>query len=529
MNFLFYESGRRTYYIGRANGKNENIGWHVKGKMGGLWIDNTRLISSITLLKGSEVLVSDKFVNNIYHKSLIFGETQLEFAAHPNEPAFSVQLSNYQPEHVLKICVDPSATWLKHESFNPILKIKRKRTGAVVTISLNAKRKFVLHTNTSLIGIRDREIIITPSSKPLTCVICDHGIDFSFDEIVNAKNSFYSRYLPQYRKDITFWVQLNALDLYFARESGEGYAAGLPEFPWWFGIDSVYTGLGLLHTPQIELVKASIENLAKHGNGVAPHEVTLTGHVYAKARTNEIPAFAYLVTRYVSLTDELYLMELVDRAFEKLFNILNDDGYPVGEGVVEVPGTSNFAMLDTASWFYALMLELNDTGLINHLRYSTQAKVLLEKLQGNFPNIWNNGELFYDAVSGEKRLFEGHFIQIYPLTFGLVPKELGKKVIKRMKKEGFFTEKGMIHSLPLNIFEAGEYGPTDKNSIVWSLPTILALKAAKNYEDVELEIKMLEALNSALKRGMPGSIPEILPEGGCIVQAWNAFLADVLR
>ncbi|AKI97607.1 hypothetical protein [Kosmotoga pacifica] len=529
MNSTFYESGRKVYYFGRTNGKNEDIGWHVRGKMGGLWFENVRLFSSITLSRGDDILTPDKFTNNIHHKILVFGETALKFVAHPHESTFAISLADYKPNDALNFQVDPTPTWLEEEKLTPVFEIVRRRAETVIIVSLNEKRKFFIRANTPSVKIKDDIITIIPQSNPLTCTISGDSVTHvPFDSVVGVKKEYYSKFLPADKEDIKFWAQLNALDLYFEREAGEGYVAGLPEFPWWFGIDSVYTGLGLLRTSQIELVKASIENLARFGDGLAPHEVTTAGRIYARARINELPAFAYLVTRYVALTGEVSFMKLVDTACKRLLSSINKDGYPVGEGIVEVPGTEASAMLDSASWFYKLLFELESSGLIDHLECRSETKPLLEKLHKNFIKVWGNEELFFDAISGGEKYFFGHFIQIYPLALELVPKEYGKRALETMKERGFFTNNGMIHTLPLEMFEAGEYGPTDKNSIVWSLPTALALKAAINYGDTQLEAHMRSSFEEALKIGMPGAIPEILPDGGCTVQAWNAFLVDVL-
>ncbi len=529
-DLYLYESGRRVYYFGRSNGDNEGVGWHVKGKMGGLWFEDVRILSSVKLLRGEKNLIPDKFINNLYYKTLNYGKTKLNFVAHPTDYFFAIYLENLEPEDELVLYLDQTPLWLENEIYSKELKVYKKPPKTIIFRPLKQNRNISITVDNAFVHVDNGKVFFRSKMGSLLCLISMNSRnEMDFTSIVETKQDYYSKYLSEGdNDDLKFWAQLNALELYFERESGKGYVAGLPEFPWWFGIDTVYTALGLLKTPQLPLVKSSINNLAYYGNGIVPHEVTTAGRIYAKGRMNEVVSFAYLALRYVLETGEMDFLELIDKAVEILIPALDRNGYPIGEGIIEIPGTEKSALLDVACWFYKLLDELKRESLINSLKQGKELTAIFEKIERNFFGVWRNGKnLFYDAIKGDKKHFAGHFIQIYPLAMGLVPYQEGKKVLEMMKKVGFFNEIGMIHSLPLEKYDAGNYGGQDKNSIVWSLPTLLALKAAKKYADMELMDILIKSIKKSLHLGTRGALPEILPNGGCTVQAWNAYLLDI--
>lgn len=529
-DFYFYESGRKLYYFGRLSGNNEHIGWHITGKMGGLWFGNTRILSSVKLLKKGENIVPSGFINKLYYRTLYYGKTRLNFLAHPLERLLVLYLENAEPDHELALYLEQIPTIPGGGAHRIKLKILKRLPLTIISILLNHGERIFITVKNASVHIHDDSIVLRPKMKPLLCIISEDAgasskVDFA--SMVRIKQDYYSRYLPRNDDSLRFWAQVNALELYFERKTGRGYVAGLPEFPWWFGIDTVYTALGLLKTPQLPLVRSSISNLAHYGNGLVPHEVTTTGTVHARGRMNEIVSFAYLVLKYTLETGEREFLELIDEAMKIIMPNLDENCYPVGEGIVEVPGTERLASLDVACWFYKLLEELS--GFSHLLKQGRELLSIFETVRKNFFKVWKSDRtLFYDMIKGNRKYFIGHFIQIYPLAMGLVPHPEGKQILEIMKNSGFFNEIGMIHSLPIKKYDAGNYEGEDKNSIVWSLPTLLALKAARNYADKELLDKLLNSLQESLHLGMKGALPEILPQGGCIAQSWNAYVLEIV-
>ena len=99
------------------------------------------------------------------------------------------------------------------------------------------------------------------------------------------------------------WAKINCQML--ARDvpgRGLGAGAGLPTYPWWFGIDCEYAALPMLQTGQFDLVKATL-NLLKQTSeqhnvdepGRVIHELTTTSVVYNPGNLVETPAFVRAV------------------------------------------------------------------------------------------------------------------------------------------------------------------------------------------------------------------------------------------
>ena len=84
-------------------------------------------------------------------------------------------------------------------------------------------------------------------------------------------------------------------------EVGTGIAAGIPDYPWWFGVDSEYSLKGYMAIGQTETVYKTIELLdsiseaTPMGNGKIVHEVSTNGVVFNPGNINETPQYASLI------------------------------------------------------------------------------------------------------------------------------------------------------------------------------------------------------------------------------------------
>lgn len=540
-DFLFYESGRRIFYVGRCSGNNEEIGWHVRGKMAGLWTNRFRVFSSITLEKAGQVLLPVEFENRIVGKQIEYYSGKLCFLAHPEVGLFYIEAKALPKGCILRLKMDSTAVWLESDSWviqNQHIQGDRFQWQL---FHRDTQQFHTLYGQACGATIRKQDNcwLIQPNEHNTdTGVSCEiriqidqpPGLPFAQAEV--QKRDYYRTFLSAFQDNLFFWAQLNSLDLFFENEQGAGFVAGLPEYPWWFGIDSIYTCLGLLNRPaMIPLVRKNIENLLKWGDGLPLHEVTTTGKVHARARMNELLAFAFLLVRYTHQTGDNLFQESLEYTLRHIFRHVGTDGFPIGEGIIEVPTPPSPRYLDCACWWIRLLKELSTFPfLFSALNYRFQVNTIFQKVQHSLKTLWktSNG-LFYDYRTTEVGCFEGHFIQIYPFELGLLEEEEGKKSFQVLHEQGFFNAQGMIHSLPLHSFEAGDYGKGIKNELVWSLPTLLALRAASQYGQHDLYQRLLDCFYKGLNSGMKGAIPELfsqpeIPNLGCIVQGWNGYL-----
>ena len=67
-------------------------------------------------------------------------------------------------------------------------------------------------------------------------------------------------------------------------EIGRGLGAGMPDYPWWFGVDNEYTLKGAIVTGRKDLVYQTIELIHRlsesNGNGRIVHEVSTNGVIF---------------------------------------------------------------------------------------------------------------------------------------------------------------------------------------------------------------------------------------------------------
>jgi glycogen debranching enzyme len=96
-------------------------------------------------------------------------------------------------------------------------------------------------------------------------------------------------------------------------EIGIGLSAGLPDYPWWFGGDAVYSLQGVLATGDHELAKNAIILLEKvsketNGNGRIIHEVSTNGSVYNPGLLSETALCITLLRNYFAWTGDKELI-----------------------------------------------------------------------------------------------------------------------------------------------------------------------------------------------------------------------------
>lgn len=139
---------------------------------------------------------------------------------------------------------------------------------------------------------------------------------------------------------------------------GRGLCAGLPDYPWWFGVDNEYTLKGLIATGRKDLVYSTIELIHSisektNGNGRIVHEVSTNGAVFNPGNINETPQFASLIWEVFCWTgDKAFLNKYfptIEKGLDWLLKENDKDGnlLPDGFGMMEIHGM-NSEMIDVA-------------------------------------------------------------------------------------------------------------------------------------------------------------------------------------
>jgi glycogen debranching enzyme len=156
---------------------------------------------------------------------------------------------------------------------------------------------------------------------------------------------------------------------------GRGVGAGLPEYPWWFGIDTEYAALPMLQSGQFELVRDTLRLLMRQSEAHNPaergrvlHELSTTGVVFNAGNMVETPAFTRAVHDYWLWTgDRDFLAEtypfcragLLDYALGR--NDADGDLCPSGRSIIEtLEMHAGFEVIDVAAYTWEALARLAD-------------------------------------------------------------------------------------------------------------------------------------------------------------------------
>lgn len=354
------------------------------------------------------------------------------------------------------------------------------------------------------------------------------------------------------------WLTVNA------GEYGRAIAAGLPEYPWWFGCDSCYTIQGLLCVGQYELARQTLKLLADYsakvndGNGRIVHEITPYGLCPNPGNTQETAHFVTAVWHYWQWTGDeslVYeLLPLLEKSMQWLEQMDEDgDCFPSGYGIIEIAGLSA-EMIDTAvytaqAWgcFAEFMALAGESEMEERARKKHETcvravnTVLWDEEEGlycdacasvDFVRACRENILFrrgdsrnkaagaaFDAMV-EKKAAQGdgetgfiinkNWIQNTPMEAGIAPADKAATALENMHTPDYIGPWGMY----LNVLRQDQ-------TMTISTGAMAVAQARYGYADRALEL--LEKMNATFGLVGPGQFAEMSPDYGCVVQAWTAY------
>lgn len=381
LNTLYNTAGDKLYMIGNQDGTFPDIGWHVKGEMGGIWHH------PIKLLDGFEVSVAldnqrfdlnkaDLFVNFPFGNKHVYntfsdrisierfqfvpdqsGAVYIEFLFRNNtNKAIKIEcdvkvISNLMPvwlgERTGMIDGRDSAAydrdknyWIAKDALNPWYVVYGSTLAATPSNNSEAKAG---KPNTSITHSRysfeiDRNAVFSlPFIVAGSAKTREEAIE-AFSQLSNNAFASLSRKKERILKldenskltlndkeiETAFrWLKYNcdwlALDV---DGIGKGIVAGLPDYPWWFGGDITYTLRGLITTGRRDLVYSTIDLIHRiseksNGNGRIIHEVSTNGAVYNPGLICETPQFVSLVWDVFCWTGDLDFLQKYFPSVEK--------------------------------------------------------------------------------------------------------------------------------------------------------------------------------------------------------------------
>jgi len=344
LNSPFLSAGKRLYVVGHQNGKFPDLGWHVEGEMGGVWLHPIKLLDGyhveIKNEKGQECLTeANRFINfpvgaeqlfilkNIglkvsqFHfvpekedgiiiayqlENTLNEENQFQFIFNssidlrPVWLADSLNIEDGQDEGKWKkresvyIAKDKKNNWftaLGGKDFRPSDSENSCKTdrrglgfdqGLSKSVAIKAGEKQTIY------------FIITGSDENEDSAIKTHKFlsqnveQLLEDKISDYRNIQYSNNLITRDEDFNQmyrWLKYNSEWLMQDVPGiGTGLTAGSPDYPWWFGTDNGYAVQGLLasgmHKQALQTIDVIVK-LSQKANGG-------NGRIMHEASTNGV-------------------------------------------------------------------------------------------------------------------------------------------------------------------------------------------------------------------------------------------------
>ncbi|MBX2827167.1 MAG: glycogen debranching protein [Flavobacteriaceae bacterium] len=634
----YVTAGDRVYMVGHQDGTFPDLGWHIKGEMGGIWNHPIKLLDgfNISLEMNNtdyELDKADAFTNYPYANRMDYSVTdevtieRWQFVPDGKE-GIVIQLhidnKGSHQKGILNFTAqsDLRPTWLgertemidgpdiaNYNSTKGLLTFKDSMNPWYTVIGLDSRvtEYSEADSNTSAsiaktlsyeIELLEKEstvvnIVIASSYTSEEAAMDNHrSIRQNIFNDFKAKKQRYEALANKTKltvpdKDVEEafeWVKYNCDWLVrTVPEVGTGIGAGIPDYPWWFGVDSEYALQGYMAIGQQDAVYKTIQLLdsvsgAVNGNGRIIHEMSTNGAVFNPGNINETPQFASLIWKiYQWNGDKAFLEKYFPTIRDGLDWLLNENDadknqFPDGYGMMEVHGMDS-EMIDVAAYTQKafadaakIAAELGKDGLSQGFAYIAEdiKKNINEKFWSEEFNSYADFigsddqalHLIEDAIvradtlgkpwaveelkqtreailanpSSESRPFVMHhnWVVNTPMEVGIAPED---KAIKALNTAEKFVN-------PFGVFVTGidrdESAGSDDGSFqgskifsytgaVMTLPTGVQIVSENNYGRPDKALNYMKRMTRTFSYALPGSIYEVSPDYGMVTQAWNIY------
>ncbi|MEZ4809582.1 MAG: glycogen debranching protein [Allomuricauda sp.] len=639
LNSPYVAAGDRVYMVGHQNGTFPPLGWHIKGEMGGIWNHPIKLMDGFdaAIIVDNDTLRLDEattFINYPFANKHVFEfpskrlvVERLQFVPDGMQGVFIQFVINNTSSQKKSLNfmftghADLRPTWLgertqmkdgadhatlEHglwvvkDSLNPWFTIFGSDQSPVSSMSFEKKQGENGQSNTLVYPIS----VSGGSQYPLNFVISGSyksreeaqdnfkAIQQGYFEMAEQKKARYGQLAHQTKltipdKDLQQafeWLKYNCDWLVrTVPEIGTGIGAGIPDYPWWFGVDSEYALKGYMAIGQEEIVEKTIKlldsvSMALNGNGRILHEMSTNGAVFNEGNINETPQFASLVWEIYNWNGDREFLKkyfpTVQKGLKWLLeeNDSNKNLFPDGFGMMEIHGLDS-EMIDVAAYTQRafedaskMAHELGEIELSN--QYKTLADHLKQKINGKF---WS-GEFgsFADFLGTDEQaihLIEDAIVRADTLNKPWAAKELEEtkqRILDHSSKElkpfvlhhnwvvNTPMEMGIADSAkaltaldtakkftnPFGMFVTGidrddsagkDFGSFKGSKVfsytgaVMTLPTGVQVIAENNYGRPDDALGYLQRMTRTFSYALPGSIYEVSPDYGMMAQAWNIY------
>lgn len=642
----YVTAGDRAYMVGHQDGTFPDLGWHITGEMGGVWSHPIKLLDGFTAaisVNNKEICLAaaDSFVNFPMANKHIYSTTvpdllveRFQFVP-DGKPAVLVEYAFKNTGKATKNFTfslaafsDLRPTWLGERT---------DMLDATDQAEWNADAnawffKDSLNTWFAVVGtsvkpsnqrLGKNECNYAPMGKGVSAVsefnitlaageeyylpITISGSAKSAKEAANVYNDVQNnsatllknkqlRYrqlaenskltLPDKKMEQTFrWIKYN-ID-WLVRDVpgiGRGISAGIPDYPWWFGVDSEYTMQGAVAIGRTDITDETIGLIhelseKRNGNGRIVHEVSTNGAVFNEGNINETPQFASMVWEVYKWTGNRAFLEkyypTIKKGLAWLMTEKDKDGnlFPDGFGMMEIHGMDS-EMIDVAVYTQKafadaaeMATELGKTD--DATTYQNLAQQLKTKINQDF---WVEESSSYADFIGTKkqalRLIDDAIIRADTLQKPWAVAELKAQKLLVQKsestaKKGYVLHHNWVVNTPMEMgiadpdkavralatakkfvspfgafvtgidrdeadaTETGSFAKKRKvftyTGAVMTLPTGVAAIGENNYGHPNEALDYLKRLTRSFSYALPGSMYEVSPDFGMMTQAWNLY------
>ncbi|MEZ4851553.1 MAG: glycogen debranching protein [Bacteroidia bacterium] len=414
----YVTAGNRVYMVGHQDGSFPDLGWHITGEMGGIWNHPIKLMDGfdIEIADGSDSFQlnqANTFTNYPFANKHSFSwpDKNLEVErwqyVPDNKQGLVIQLliKNLGKERKVKLSFtgnsDLRPTWLGERSNmidgKDLATYNNEKQIWTVKDSLNdwytvfgrelesqqppKTTQNATQDNTSSSSMENEVLLPLGITMVVNYIIAGsytsekEALD-TYEDIKHNINPYFiakrERYqalaeqskltIPDKNLQSTFeWLKYNCDWLVrTVPEIGTGMTAGIPDYPWWFGVDSEYALKGYMAVGQSKTVHQTIRLLdslsnATNGNGRIVHEVSTNGVVFNEGNINETPQFASLIWEIYQWNGDKEFLQAYFPTIEKGLDWLmaerdiDKNLFPDGFGMMEIHGL-NSEMIDVAAY-----------------------------------------------------------------------------------------------------------------------------------------------------------------------------------
>lgn len=635
----FVTAGDRVYMVGHQDGSFPPLGWHIKGEMGGIWNHPIKLMdgfdatlewdSQVQQLNSASQFINYPFANRhvfeFSEKQLVVERIQFVpdatqglvvqyvFKNHSPSPisgnftftGHSDLMPTWLGERTQMVDDKDLGSfeehyWIVKDQSNPWFALFGSDVDPVSTLSKENKagthgqsNSLIYHIDIPGNSEYQQNFYIAGSYTSKEDAITTYKkIQHNHIDLLQAKKARYETLASQTQltipdKDLQQafeWLKYNCDWLVrTVPEIGTGIGAGIPDYPWWFGVDSEYALKGYMAIGREDIVMETIRlldsvSMAINGNGRILHEMSTNGAVFNEGNINETPQFVSLIWNIYAWTGnkeflkkyfptvELGLQWLMDE------NDTNRNLFPDGFGMMEIHGL-NSEMIDVASYTQKAFEDaskmahaLEKPDLMN--KYEALASQLKQRINtefwsadfGSYADFIGTDEqalhLIKDALvradtlnkpwaveelkaterqlrqnpSSEPRPFVlyHNWVVNTPMEMGIADSTKAIVALDNAKK--FTNPFGMFVTGIDRDESAGKDEGSFKGSKVFSytgavmtLPTGVQAVAENNYGRPDEALDYLKRMTRSFSYALPGSMYEVSPDYGMMTQAWNIY------